>query len=170
MHGRTSASAVRRLWTRRHVVAAISLVTGCSAGALAAGALVTVLNGYRATHRYVAAEVIEEASIVANVTWQGESRVRHSAWVRQPLDHISSDRARIWVDREGRPAPRPPGPTEITFGFLLSGLLAGWPAWLTLSRLRLLRHWWVAKKAVRKLDEQWRDLIDEHRSPPDAPL
>ncbi|WP_433432078.1 hypothetical protein [Nonomuraea sp. CA-141351] len=101
------------------------------------------------------------------MTWQDEAGVPRSGMVRLPLDHLSDTRAQIWLDRQGRVAPRPHGIVEIIFGVLLAGLLAGWSTWLASWRLRLLRHWWVAARAVKTLEEQWHDLNRERRSPPD---
>ncbi|WP_433438395.1 hypothetical protein [Nonomuraea sp. CA-141351] len=137
----------------RAIMAVIALVAGCAAGVLVTDAI----RAYRATHHQVVAQVVEEKAIVAQVTWKDGAGVQRAGQVRTPLDHVSDTRARIWLDRQGRPVPRPYGPVEVVFGFLVTGTLAGGAVWLALWQARSLTHRWVARKAVKDLDERWRD-------------
>ncbi|GAA3248520.1 hypothetical protein [Nonomuraea helvata] len=139
------------------IMAVIALVAGCAAGVLVAASVADAMRDYRATHHQVAAQVVEEKAIVAQVSWQDEAGVEHTGQVRAPLDRVSGTRVRIWLDRQGRPAPRPFGPVEIVFGFLIAGTVAGGVTWSALWQVRSLAHWWVARKAVKDLDARWRD-------------
>ncbi|MBF8185038.1 hypothetical protein ITP53_04650 [Nonomuraea sp. K274] len=114
----------------------IALVVACAAGAPAAGSVVDAARAYHDTHRQVVVRVVEEGAIVAGVTWRDEAGVRRDGRVRAPLDRVSGTEARIWLDRRGRPAPRPLGPVEAVFAFLLAGFLAGAATW----RMSGLRH------------------------------
>ncbi|MEV1169118.1 hypothetical protein [Nonomuraea sp. NPDC049784] len=139
------------------IMVVIALVAGCAAGVLVTVSVADAIRAYRATHHQVVAQVVEEKAIVAQVTWKDEAGVQRTGQVRTPLDHVSDTRARIWLDRQGRPAPRPFGPVEIVFGFLVAGTVAGGVTWMALWQARSLAHRWVARKAVKDLDERWRD-------------
>ncbi|WP_188197391.1 hypothetical protein [Nonomuraea sp. SYSU D8015] len=161
-----AAVAHRRWSSPRTIMAVLSFIVGCAAGVPATGVLVDALHDYRATHRQIVAQVVEEHAIVARVTWPDEVGVKRSGTVRQPLDHLSDGQARIW-HQQGRLTPRPLGPVDICFAFLLAGFFTGWPTWVALSHLH---NWRVAKTAVAELDEQWRAMNSGGRSPPDLRL
>ncbi|TMR96914.1 hypothetical protein [Nonomuraea basaltis] len=125
----------------RTIMAMIAVMAGIAAGVLATVAMTDAISAYHTTHRQVVAQVVEEGSIVAEVSWKDETGMQRSGRVRAPLDHISDTRARIWLDAQGRSAPRPFGPVEAVFCFLLAGASAGGVTWLALWRARLVGHW-----------------------------
>ncbi|MEV0830347.1 hypothetical protein [Nonomuraea rubra] len=82
----------------------------------------------------------EEGAVVAQVTWQDDVGGQHEGLVCAPLNHVSGTRTRIWLDREGRLAPRSFGPVEVVFCFLLAAASAGGAGSLMWWRAGLLRR------------------------------
>ncbi|NRQ37534.1 hypothetical protein HII36_37740 [Nonomuraea sp. NN258] len=134
----------------RIVMTVVALAIGCVAGMLTGWNTVDALRAYKATHKQIIVQVVEEGSVVAEVTWKDAAGTQHRARVRAPLDHLSTVQARIWIDGEGRPAPRPLGPAEIVLTSLLAGVVIGGVIRLALWRAWLFRCRWLVRKAAAK--------------------
>jgi hypothetical protein len=156
------ALASRVQGRRLNAATIVVLVVAVAAGVLAAVALIDSIRGYHATHHQIVAQVTEEAAIVAQVTWQDDAGVQHEGRVRTPLDHVSDTQARIWLDREGRLAPRPFGPVEVVFCFLLAAASAGGAVWLMWWRASLLRRWWTDRRVAAPTDDLWHGRTVDH--------